>query len=110
MCRACLDAAKTIFPNLKGEEYGHLLWGATAYPFAGPEIVTEQLQRLRGEIDRPENADYVKERGELSMALGIAESEMDAAMREYRERTIREFAYARWEAAGRPDGRTWNSG
>ena len=65
MCQACVDAAREIYPDLPEGDLGHLLMGATAFPFAGPEYIREQLIETREATD-----------GSLNQAMGYADAEM----------------------------------
>jgi len=70
MCQKCFDAVERYFPAAKGEEVMSLLWGATCFPFGGPEDIERQLREMH-------------EAGVTTLdgAHAYAEREMDAAMK-----------------------------
>lgn len=70
MCKKCDEAAQRHYPALSAEERWELLWGATCFPFGGPDMVEKQLIALKQTTD-----------GSLGAALALADEETDAAMR-----------------------------
>ena len=71
MCQKCVDAVEQYFPAVKHEDVGVLLFGATCFPFGGPEDVERQLREMH---DAGVST--------LDGAHAYAEREMDAAMTE----------------------------
>jgi hypothetical protein len=67
MCEKCVEACQEIFPEQE-DEWGNMLMNFTAFPFADPERIREQLKHLKEvgpkqvmeEIDK-EMEDAVKE-------------------------------------------------
>ena len=51
MCKQCYKLAKKYYPELRDSDLGELLWGATAFPFGGPDIVGRQLAESRRNTD-----------------------------------------------------------
>jgi hypothetical protein len=47
MCQQCLDALHELFPDLSDEQQGEILIILTAFPFAKPETIREQLEHVR---------------------------------------------------------------
>jgi hypothetical protein len=68
MCQQCVDVVREHWPDLPESEYGTLLLGATAFPFASADVVAEQV------------ADMAKRSGcNVGLACAIADQEiMDA--------------------------------
>lgn len=74
MCQRCVDVIAKYWPDLPKEQWSDLLWGATAFPAGDHELIEQQVK----EMAERTNCD-------LQMALAIADTEMDAAMRELRK-------------------------
>ncbi len=72
MCKLCVEAVDTHFPDLSDEDRGELLWGATGFPMVPGERVAEQL------------ADHVAH-GITTVGAACARANMlvDAAMEEW---------------------------
>lgn len=46
MCRQCVDAVKTYWPDLREEQCAILLWGATCFPFGTGEQTAAQVKEM----------------------------------------------------------------
>jgi hypothetical protein len=71
MCQKCLDAVRRWFPEIGENDIGELLWGATCFPFGGPEQVEEQLRKM-----------HDKGLTTADEAMAYSDSEMERQMRE----------------------------
>ena len=69
MCQQCVDAVKTIWPELAWPEQYDLLIGATAFPFSGPNETAKQLRDI-----------HKRSGGDFNTAMSIVDAEWNQAM------------------------------
>ena len=75
MCQQCVDGVRQYWPTLPEEDFDTLLWQCTCYPAGGPEDVVPQLR----EMAEKSGCDFGK-------AMAIADAEIEAALKELRDR------------------------
>ena len=76
------DAVDTNFPGLNNTDRNSLLWGATAFPMGSSYQICEQLVELRRTIDGVRSRPgFVSDRSDLQLALGIADAQVTACMK-----------------------------
>ncbi len=68
MCQQCVDAVRKHWPDLPEDQYGELLWGATAFPFACGEETANQVAEMA-------------ERSGQDLGLALADEDTDRAMK-----------------------------
>ena len=70
MCQICVDAIKKYWPDLPEDKWGDFLMSCTCYPAGCGEQVAEQVKEMAE-----------KSGCDLKRAMGIANQEMEEAMR-----------------------------
>ena len=77
MCEECKNLIDQYYPDLSNGDQYELLFGATCFPFGGPESIEPQLKELI------ENTD-----GSLQAALCYANNQLDESMKRYKCREL----------------------
>jgi selenocysteine lyase/cysteine desulfurase len=69
-----IDMVRENWPGISNEDADLVLWNATCFPFGRPDRVAKDLREM-----------YARSNGNPMLAVAMAEADIEAEMKKYRE-------------------------